>query len=312
MGTRAAPTVAPTPPPRPRRSPLALVVLLAALLIGVAAALLSGAPPTAPGVPNTPGAFVHYSDLVVFGWVVIGSVVAWIGYRVVQRIRDPSGAQTMAPIVVVWVTMFVVFVGFLLLVRFLVHPKPMGPGSGPVSNNTTVPPPAPAGGAGTFAIGPVSAPGWEGYLVVLVVAVVLAAVAIPLTGYLVARRQEAREAETTGPSARERSRAAIAATLNALEADPNADPRALVEALYGRLLSSVDPHVGGVEARTAREIERLSVGALGLPPPAARELTALFEEARYSPHRITATEVDRARTALRRILERIDAGGRSS
>jgi hypothetical protein len=302
-------------PRRPRLSPVALVVLVAALLIGVAAALLSGAPPTPPNVPSTPGTFVSYSDLVVFGYVVIGSVVVWIAYRFVQRIRDPSGARMMSPLATLWVTMFLVFLGFLVIVRFLLHPPAASSGRGAPGNNSTgmpVPPPPGGGTPGNFVIGPVSAPGWEGYLVVIVVAVVLAAVAIPLSGYLVNRRREEAESERTGPTALQRSRAEIAATLSALESDPNADPRALVEALYGRLLSSLDERVGGVEARTAREIERQAVRTLGLPAPAARELTALFEEARYSPHRITSAEVDRARRALQGILNRIDAGGTAS
>lgn len=299
-------------PRRPRLSPVALVVLVAALLIGVAAALLSGAPPTPPNVPSTPGAFVQYSYLVVFGYLVIGSVVVWIVYRFIQRIRDPSGAQMMSPLATVWVAMFLVFLGFLVIVRFLLHPAAPSSGRGvPANNSSGMPPPPPPGSGtvGNFTIGPVTAPGWEGYLVVVVVAVLLAAVAIPLSGYLMARRREDRETETAGPTPLERSRAEIAATLSALESDPNADPRALVEALYGRLLSTIDDRVGGVEARTAREIERQAVRTLGLPPTAARELTAVFEEARYSPHQITSAEVARAREALQRILKQIDAGG---
>ncbi|MCI4329513.1 MAG: DUF4129 domain-containing protein, partial [Thermoplasmata archaeon] len=291
---------------------VALVVLVAALLIGVAAALLSGTPPTPPNVPSTTGTFVQYSDLVVFGYVIIGSVVVWIAYRFIQRIRDPSGARMLSPLATVWVSMFLVFLGFLVIVRFLLHPAASGSGRGvPANNSTGMPPPPPPGSgtSGNFTIGPVSAPGWEGYVVVVVVAVLLAAVAIPLSGYLMARRREDRESHPSGPTALERSRAEIAATLSALESDPNADPRALVEALYGRLLSSIDDRVGGVEARTAREIERQAVGTLGLPPTAARDLTALFEEARYSPHPITSAEVGRARQALQRILKQIDAGG---
>ncbi|MCI4362613.1 MAG: DUF4129 domain-containing protein [Thermoplasmata archaeon] len=296
--------------PRLRLSPVALIVIVAAVLLGVAAALLSGAPAAPSAIPSSAGPFVTYGDLIVFAWIVIGSVVAWVVYRLVQRIRDPSGGALMSRFASVWLVAGLIFLGFLVLVRLFVHGVAGGSGRPVPQNNSTGTPTPPAGGAGTpgnLTAGSLSIPGWEAYVGLIVVAVALAAVAIPVGAYLAARRRESQEADP-GPTPLERSRAEIAAALAALEADPTADPRALVEALYGRLLSSVTDQVGGVEARTPREIERLAVGKLGLPPPAARELTALFEEARYSPHAITPKDVERARSALRRILDRIDSG----
>jgi hypothetical protein len=312
MPRRARSRVADRSAPRLRLSPVALIVVLAAVLLGVGAALLSGAPPTPNAVPSSSGTFVTYNDLIVFAWLVIGGVVVWVVYRLVQRIRDPSGAAMMNRFASVCLMAAMICVGFLVVVRLFVHGSSSGGGGRPVAqNNSSVGPGPPAGGTapGNFTAGPISIPGWEAYIGLVVVAVVLAAVAIPVGAYLVARRKEGVE-EASGPTPLERSRAEIASTLAALEADPNADPRALVEALYGRLLASLGEQVGRMEAQTPREIERSAVHTLGLPRPAARELTALFEEARYSPHTISSKEVDRARAALRRILDQIDAGRR--
>jgi hypothetical protein len=312
MGSATRSGVADRSAPRLRLSPVALIVVLAAVLLGVAAALLSGAPTAPPPVPSSAGTFVTYGDLIVFAWIIIGAVVAWVVYRFVQRMRDPSGGAMMSRFATGALAAGLICVGFLVIVRLFVHTGPSGSSRAVPQNNSTGNPTPPTGSTstpGNFTAGPVHIPGWEAYVGLLVVAVVLALVAVPVGAYLVARRREASE-EPSGPTPLDRSRAAIASTLAALEADPNADPRALVEALYGRLLESVRDRVGGVDARTPREIERLAVPALGLPPPAARELTALFEEARYSPHPIGPGDVDRARRALRGILDRIDAGRR--
>jgi uncharacterized protein DUF4129 len=296
---------------RPARvPPVLLIVVVAAVFLGIAAALLSGAPATPSTFQSTPGAFVTLSQLQIFGWIVIGSVVVWLVYRVVVRIRDPSGSALATQFVAGASVVLLLAVVFVFLARFLSHPAPKPPTGSGAANHTVVPPPPPPGGLpGNVSVGPINAPGWEAYLGLIVLVVVLAAVAIPVSAYLAARRRDAEEEPE--PSESERSRAEIASTLAALEADPNADPRALIVALYGRLLASVDERVGGVEARTAREIELLTVHALGLPPDAARELTALFEEARYSPHPISSNDVANARKALRRILGRIDAETRS-
>jgi hypothetical protein len=288
-----------------RLAPVAGIVVVAAVFLGIAAALLSGAPATPSTFQSSPGTFVSYAQIQIFGWIVIGSVVVWLVYRMVMRIRDPSGAAIANAFVLGWSVVLLVALLFVVLARLVSHPAAKPPGNATGTNQTIVPPPHPPGGPpGNFTLGPINAPGWEAYLGLIVVVVVLVAVAIPVTAYLASRRREEDEKPTT--SATERTRAEIASTLAKLEADPNADPRALVVALYGRLLASVDDRVGGVEARTAREIEFESVHSLGLPPEAARELTALFEEARYSPHPISSNDVDRARGALRRILGRID------
>ncbi|MCI4356189.1 MAG: DUF4129 domain-containing protein [Thermoplasmata archaeon] len=298
------------PPPRPRASPLALVFILAAVLIGVAAALLSGPPAPSPSFLSEPGFTVGYSALQVFSGVVIALVVIWIVYRVVQRIRDPSGAQSMGRSMVVFLVMFLLFLGFIAISHLIAYPPANTPASGPNGNGMMGPPPHPVPpmGAplGNLTFGSWSVPGWTGYVVVLGIAVVVVLVAIPLAVALRPRNSGPRV--VPAPTIAERTRAEIADTLEQLESDPNADPRAVIVALYARLLVAIDPKIENAEARTARELESLSVERLALPPAAARELTALFEEARYSVHAMTRDDGVRARAALQRILAALDVG----
>ncbi|HKV90368.1 MAG TPA: DUF4129 domain-containing protein [Thermoplasmata archaeon] len=293
----------------PRASPVAVVFLLAALLLGVAGALLSGPAPLPPVFPAPSGLFLSYPTLVGLSALLIALVVIWIGYRLVQRIRDPSGAQMMTRPMAVFAIMFLLFLGFIAASHFLAAPAPA---SGVAAGNGTTPPgnstsPPHGGAAGNVTFGVWSVPWWSAYAGVIAVAVVVAVVAVPLA--LALRSRRTGEAMTVGtPTAADRARAEIVDTLARLEADPDADPRALIVALYGRLLAAVDPKIEDLESRTAREVEALAVARLALPRPAARELTALFEEARYSEHLLTREDTIRARAALRRVLEHLGAG----
>ena len=78
----------------------------------------------------------------------------------------------------------------------------------------------------------------------------------------------------------------------------DAEIRARIVELYSQLLRSVTPGLGDLGARTPREIEALGVKRLGFRPGTARELTWLFEEARYSTHPISRQSLERARFAL--------------
>jgi hypothetical protein len=309
MGPHARSRVADPSASPPRLSPVAVAVVLAALFLGVAAALLSGAPPTPSTLPSSSGAYVSYNDIVIFGWVIVGLTVAWIGYRIVQRIRNPKSSQ-IHPFVVVAIVCLLLLVGFVAVVHVF-GPKAV-PSGGPEStegrNNTTgaapTPPPSPLGLPGNLTVGSHTIPGWAAYLLVIGVTVVVAFLAVPLAYALTRRKPGAPAAEAANPA--ELARAEIAATLAALEADPGADPRALIVALYGRLLATVDARAGDTGTRTAREVEATAVARWRLPPAAAHELTGLFEEARYSRHPIGRADTDRARRALQDVLDAID------
>lgn len=76
--------------------------------------------------------------------------------------------------------------------------------------------------------------------------------------------------------------------------------------LYGALLQAVGPGLGSVEQRTPREVEWMSVRYLGVGPATAHLLTEMFEEARYSSHRLRPDVVERAEQALAALVEDLD------
>ncbi|HKS59968.1 MAG TPA: DUF4129 domain-containing protein, partial [Thermoplasmata archaeon] len=83
----------------------------------------------------------------------------------------------------------------------------------------------------------------------------------------------------------------------------DAEIRTRIVQLYSQLLQSVTPGLGNLSSRTAREIEDLGVSRLGLRRETSRELTRLFEEARYSTHPLGRSSLETARAALNRMLD---------
>jgi hypothetical protein len=76
--------------------------------------------------------------------------------------------------------------------------------------------------------------------------------------------------------------------------------------LYGALLAAISPGLGDLDGRTPREVEWLAVRYLGVASLTAHELTWLFEEARYSSHRLGPASVDRAQNALALLLRDLE------
>ena len=76
-------------------------------------------------------------------------------------------------------------------------------------------------------------------------------------------------------------------SLRRLEQDPEADPREVIRALYHRLLLALRPRLGTLATYTVREVDAVIVSAFGVRAENAHELSALFEEARYSQHLLT-------------------------
>jgi hypothetical protein len=107
---------------------------------------------------------------------------------------------------------------------------------------------------------------------------------------------------TVRENARE-ARRAVSVALQSLSRDPGQDPRGVIVRLYGRLLQGILRRFGAVDPLTAREIERYCVSELGVRSGTARELTDLFEAARYSSRPMGAAEVARTRAALTAALK---------
>ena len=293
------------PPPSAATRALALVLLVAVGIGGTAALLPSATRVAAPTGPTAlPGV-----SAVAFLWGSAGLLLVLIGYFVVARLRS-GRAYTPLGIVVPFLVAFLVAIAFLIAVRYLVPSPPPGPepiagntttGSGTgttpatnTTNNTTL-------GRGSIVPG---APPWIDYVLLG------GAVAIAVLLFAIPRWRESREDAPPPPDeVRARAAARLREALSALDGGTDADPRAVVIALYARLLGEIEARTPGLEARTPREIERVTVDRLGVPRAAARTLTAVFEEARYSSHPLPPASVERARSALRAALAGLGAEG---
>jgi hypothetical protein len=242
-------------------------------------------------------------------------VALWLSYKIAQRLIEPTMSYPPAAIAAV-LSIGAAGVALYYLLRALGPiigtPFPPSfypaPNPGPNGNNTPPGHSTPPGNNPTsgpkLAIGlPWALPWWVAYVVLGAAAVAVVLVVLPL----IVERFEGEEGEPeSGPGANaDEVRRAVASTLAELESGPGTDPRGAIVRLYGRLLDRILRRFGEVEPLTAREIERYCVSELGARPRTARELTELFEEARYSTRPMGAGEVDRARAALGSLLRDI-------
>ena len=174
----------------------------------------------------------------------------------------------------------------------------------------TTPPPPPGSplpsGAGSVFVAP-SLPAWLPFLLLVIVVVVAVAVGVPQTRrYLAERRAEieAHRRAKGAPRADPEVRAALSRA--SLELDLGQDPRTVILALYSEMLEHLRPMVGSVESATPEEIRTEYLEHFGVRPAAARTLTRLFEEARYSLHPMGSRDRDRAQDAVRATIEDLD------
>ena len=285
---------------------LLLVLLFAAVAIGVAATYLASPADPFHETPSTSPAFgpslpvIAESVFVLFVLLLIFLAI----YRIAAGGQRGQGRAVLSILYV-----FLVSIVFLIAAHYAItsgNPTELvGNQTGTGSGGTTPPPPPgnvsnrtlPA--PGPLPIAP-SIPGWITYAILGVVAVLLA---LYLTPYLLARGKP-EGAEGSAASRVERS---LEHALRALEPGADADPRATVIALYARLLQELGPYLEHLESATPREIEGESVARFGLQPENARALTRLFEEARYSSHPFTDYEVVQARGALATALSDLKA-----
>jgi protein-S-isoprenylcysteine O-methyltransferase Ste14 len=160
-----------------------------------------------------------------------------------------------------------------------------------------VPAPAPARPAAHAAAGPLL-PWW---LVVAVVAVAVAGTA----AFLWWRPHR----ERVGAIAAEARRARAALDQSLAELDDQAEPRAAVIRAYARMEQVLSEHElpRGV-SEAPREYMTRALSVLGAPVAAARRLTELYEEARFSCHAIDARMRSDAITTLRTL--RAQLGGK--
>ena len=286
--------------PRYRSPPPIAWVLVLAVLVGTAAALLSR--PVASYLPTTselgsapgPEVFMVLSLLIVAGLV-------YLIYVYVRGWKDRVGIPQR--FTVTFLMILLLGAGFVAIAWWIAPPVLRG--SGPISppgNHTG------AGGVPSQNNSTLGAPGgfpfsnfvppWVPYAVALGIALATVLVVVP---FLLTRRREHRERSSLG-GPEEAARAAMSETLMQLGQGSFGDARALILALYARLLARVAEPLGGIDHLTAREIEAALSQSLGVRPGTAHALTEMFEEARYSTHPLGPESVARARSALEETL----------
>ena len=296
-----------SPRARPaRRPPLVLLAfLLVALCAGLAATFLaapagSGGATSSTGAPPTP---ISTSTL---GWILTGVALVPLLGLVLNRLLSRNQATSYRPFVNFLIAVLL-SVTFIAIVRTLPwHPA--------TADSSGAPPPGSTGGPGTNLTNQTVGPSplgttWPGiptvWLYVALAVVVLAVVLLATPRLL--RREEGPAPE---PDANGALRRSFRDALRGLEAGAAGDARRTVLILYGRLLERIAPRLDALEPATPREIEQACVERLGLGAAHARSLTRLFEEARYSSHPFTSTEVDVARAALSACLGDLDRRAR--
>ena len=285
-----------------------LVILVVAITFGTAAALLAGpAAPFTPSAPNAGPPLSFQTFGLVFGWTVVGLCVLWVVNHFRQRSQEGSLAIPNR-IVVSFLVAVLIAIAFIVIVRSGIlgtspffSTVPAGgtnSSSGPTpagQNNSTLPP------LGSVPFGGFDLPGWVLYAGILGAAVIAVVVAVPVLASL-----RDRASTPSSVSASKVARRDFSEAIDAL-ADPGVvNPRAVIIALYARLLGRIEPTLAHLDAMAPREIELECVHRLRIRPTTARELTGLFEEARYSSHALSLQTVERARAVFAHAVDDLD------
>jgi hypothetical protein len=294
-----------TRPSTVRGSWVLLVVVAAAFAVGAASTILLSAPSSTGSSGPSP-----LLEITAGSWIITVGSVAILCFVVAAFVLMRMTASS-APVLnrLAVTTLMVV----LIAVIFLVTADALGFGPGSGSGNTTVgqnstSPPPPTGGhnltgpGGQIVHFP-GLPAWVPFVVLIGIALVAVFVALPLIrSYSEDRRSSGRApaTETAALGVRE------ALSQASGQLDIGADPREVILALYAALLTRLQPMVVELDTITPEEIRAWHLERLGVRSDAARTLTRLFEEARYSTHPMGSDSGARAREAVRAALDDLD------
>ncbi|MGP8019339.1 MAG: DUF4129 domain-containing protein [Thermoplasmata archaeon] len=293
--------------PAPRVSWVLLLVLAVALAIGAAASILATAS-TAPPPPSGTASLVVLPEwaIAAVSWgivaLVVGSLVVW------RLTSGPSSALTRMAVTIL--AIILIGIVFLIVVRFAGFGGFVGMGGSGLphssnstySSNNTTPLKGNLSGTGSGIILFPSVPGWVPFLILGLVVVLVVAVGVPQTRrYLEDRRDSGAVRRRSAVRVSAGMRRAL--TQASSELDIGGDPRVVILALYAAMLSHLQPMVDDIGTSTPEEIRAAHLVRLGVRPEAARTLTRLFEEARYSTHPMGRAESTRAQEAVRATLD---------
>jgi hypothetical protein len=143
---------------------------------------------------------------------------------------------------------------------------------------------------------------YAAFLGILVVASVIA-----VRGLIISWQETKAEIGIQVQAARAEATASVEDAFRILKAQPGADPRMRIINCYQRMVQSAQRLGAGITSdQTARELEKAISMTLLIKGSSLRELTDLFEEARYSLHPITETEAEQAQECLLRIAEEMN------
>ncbi|HTT16906.1 MAG TPA: DUF4129 domain-containing protein [Thermoplasmata archaeon] len=280
---------------------LVAVVLGVAVALGIVASLLAVAAPTPPK-PRAGELIVDLPET-LWGLFFLSPLLVGVAALLLRRLthRGTVIQRTGMLVAVVLLLVAVVFV-YVLAAQGSSNASYVGyfHGSPPAGNNSSSPPSPKGSGPGNSSSAPV--PGTElirisGWMAIAGVAGLSAVVAVLAVPGMLSRVFDRRGPTVrVSPTERARAREAVAEAGAAIR--QGGDPRETIVRLYLRLLAELQPRVGGIDHLTATEIRAAVLERLGVRPPAARELTTLFEEARYSTHPMGPEAAGRCRDVI--------------
>jgi hypothetical protein len=238
--------------------------------------------------------------LTLLAYAALGAFAGYFLYRLYLRLAQPTMAVPQR-LVVGFVVAFLLAAAFTALGPLVAHtlsPSSMGPTApGSAAGPGSSPPPSNPNAVYHSPGGPpAQAPRTPWALLGTVLALVGGVAIAILAGWILLRRRAAGRLQVAGkiPLSAHEPIGSVAPF------EGGADRRDILRA-YAALLRLLSDRRERTEELTPREIEQTLLTQFRLDRGAARELTALFEEARYSSHPLAPSEADRAGRLLRRL-----------
>ena len=288
-----------------------LLLLLVAGIIGVVAGAISSASALPPPGPTHSLLFSPLVAVLLLTSFGLFGLVGFIVFVILNRGRGGFGAQEGVMVSAFVLTILLVVLLLAIRAQFGTsgsQPPPGGSGPGSGQNGTTG---GPVGNNGTglnstnSTLHPSPSSPSSSPLTLAILAsvfVVTLGLVVALARFAHRDRGEALGVETTPAKLVK----ALSQAREALRSGANASARELIIQAYGAMLEALGTRsVGATESLTPREIEHRMLARLGLTPASAQGLRALFEEARYSHHPMTAEQAGAAQRCLDLVLQEI-------
>lgn len=293
---------------------IAVMALIAAAVVALQGSVPGTGPVTTPGLPS-PLAIVLMPVLLLVSIVVLLAGVIASQHRLPLSMPQLDEEEKrpklnrmalLVPLALAAVTL--VFAGGLAALFLLpgarttpAAPRSTAPeGSGPVPSPDGAPAPDPTTGNTEL----------TGTALLIAAALVIILIVVAVLGLVVVAVAARRLPETTAPALPEPTDSAVDSLTRAAEmglaavAAPGQDPRTAIIACYVAMERglSIDRAAAPLASDTPMEVLARAFESGVLHDASARELVALFEEARFSPHSMLEWQRMRAEQLLRIVL----------